>query len=183
MNFTELQLPGLWLVEPLRHSDGRGYFCETFRRDLFERHIGKVDFVQDNESRSVFGVARGLHYQVGDAAQSKLVRVSAGRVLDYVLDLRPASPTFGRTAMVELSGDNARQLFIPGGFAHGFVVVSPEAVFQYKVDRYYCPSAERCIRFSDPELGVEFPLPAGEMIFSEKDLAGTSFAEASRELF
>lgn len=178
MIFIETQLPGLWIVEPVRHGDARGYFSETFRRDLFESHVGKVDFVQDNESRSHHGVARGLHWQAGDAAQAKLVRVTEGCVVDYALDLRSDSPTFGRHLSVELSAANGRQLFLPRGFAHGFVVVSESAVFQYKADNYYCPSAERCLRFDDPALGIVFPLPVSQLQFSEKDRRGCLFAEA-----
>ncbi len=180
MTFTETQLPGVWLIEPKRHGDARGYFCETFRKDEFERHIGAVDFVQDNESRSHRGVARGLHYQAGESAQAKLVRVSEGAVCDVVVDLRRGSATFGRHIAVELSADNGRQMFVPRGFAHGFVVVSETAMFQYKVDNYYCPAAERCIRFDDPRLAIEFPLPCGELLFSEKDLRGVSFDEAEK---
>ena len=180
MTFTETQLSGVWLIEPVRHGDARGYFCETFRKDEFEKHIGVVDFVQDNESRSHFGVARGLHYQAGDAAQGKLVRVSEGKVIDVVVDLRQESPTFGQHLSVELSAENGRQMYVPRGFAHGFVVLSESAMFQYKVDNIYCPSAERCIRFDDPLLGIEFPMPVGELLFSEKDLHGLTFAAAEK---
>ncbi len=183
MTFTETQLSGVWLIEPVRHGDARGYFCETFRRDEFERHIGAVDFVQDNESRSHRGVARGLHYQAGAAAQGKLVRVSEGAVVDVVVDLRRDSATFGRHLSVELSAENGRQMFVPRGFAHGFVVMSESAMFQYKVDNLYCPSAERCIRFDDPELAIEFPIPVNELLFSDKDLHGQSFAEAAGDDF
>ncbi len=180
MTFTETQLAGVWMITPLRHGDARGYFCETFRRDEFEKHIGVVDFVQDNESKSCRGVARGLHYQAGDASQSKLVRVSEGAVLDYAVDLRTGSPTFGRWQSFELSADNGCQLFVPRGFAHGFVVVSGAATFQYKVDNLYCPQAERCIRFDDPTLAVSLPLPLGELLFSAKDLNGTDFETAEK---
>lgn len=180
MTFTETQLSGVWLIEPVRHSDARGYFCETFRKDEFERYIGAVDFVQDNESRSRRGVARGLHYQAGNAAQAKLVRVSEGRVVDVVVDLRTGSPTFGQHLSVELSADNALQLFVPRGMAHGFVVVSDMATFQYKVDNAYCPAAERCIRFTDESLNISFPLPPEQLHFSEKDLGGSFFATAEK---
>lgn len=180
MKFVRTDIEGLVVIEPLRHGDARGYFCETFRKADFKREIGDVDFIQDNESLSRRGVVRGLHYQAGDAAQAKLVRVSEGRVLDIVIDLRSQSPTFGRKFSVELSEDNGLQLFIPRGFAHGFVVLSESARFQYKVDNFYCPSAERCIRFDDPELAIELPLPAEELIFSDKDLRGLSFAEAEK---
>lgn len=180
MTFTETQLSGVWLIEPVRHGDARGYFCETFRKDEFEKHIGVVDFVQDNESRSHHGVARGLHYQAGDAAQGKLVRVSEGRVIDVVVDLRKESPTFGRHLSIELSAENGRQMYVPRGFAHGFVVLSESAMFQYKVDNVYCPSAERCIRFDDPGLAIKFPMPVVELLFSEKDLQGQTFAQAEK---
>ena len=180
MTFTETQLAGVWMITPLRHGDARGYFCETFRRDEFEKHIGVVAFVQDNESKSCRGVARGLHYQAGDASQSKLVRVSEGAVIDYAVDLRTGSPTFGRWQSFELSAENGCQLFVPRGFAHGFAVISETATFQYKVDNLYCPQAERCISFFDPQLAIDMQLPAEEMIFSEKDSKGVSFAEAEK---
>lgn len=180
MTFTETKLPGAWIIDPIRYGDARGYFCETFRRDQFERHIGKIDFIQDNESRSHFGVARGLHYQAGDAAQAKLVRVSEGAVVDIIVDLRQDSPTFGRSLSVELSAGNGRQLFVPRGFAHGFVVVSDFATFQYKVDNCYCPEAERCILFTDADLNIEFPISSELLQFSEKDLRGTSFVATDK---
>lgn len=180
MEFSETSLSGVFLITPVRHGDSRGYFCETFRQDEFDRHIGHVVFVQDNESRSRRGVARGLHYQAGDASQAKLVRVTEGTVIDYAVDLRRSSPTFGRHIEVELSDGNGRQLFIPRGFAHGFVVMSETAVFQYKVDNPYCPAAERCIRFDDPELGVIFPELPGPLLFSEKDMRGLAFADAEK---
>lgn len=180
MTFTKTELDGVWMITPVRHGDSRGYFCETYRRDEFEAHIGKVDFLQDNESKSHRGVARGLHYQAGDAAQAKLVRVSEGKVIDYALDLRTYSPTFGRWQSFELSADNGCQLFVPRGYAHGFVVVSETAIFQYKVDNVYCPRAERCISFKDADIAIEFPLPVGELLFSEKDLKGVCFADAEK---
>lgn len=180
MTFKETKLDGAWLIKPVRYGDARGYFSETFRKDEFESHIGKVDFVQDNESRSRYGVVRGLHYQAGKASQAKLVRVTEGTVIDFAVDLRTASPTFGQWIAVELSADNGLQLFIPRGFAHGFAVVSPTATFQYKVDNFYSPADERCIRFDDPQLSVEVPLSRSEMIFSEKDLSGVSFSEAEK---
>ena len=134
MEFKELEIKGVWLIEPKRFGDARGYFCETFKLSEFESHIGKVEFVQDNESLSTRGVLRGLHFQRGEWSQAKLVRVSQGRVLDVAVDLRGGSPTYGQHVAVELSRDNGRQMFIPRGFAHGFVVLSDEAQFQYKVD-------------------------------------------------
>ncbi len=165
----------------MRFGDERGYFCETFRKDEFRAATGlDVDFVQDNESLSRRGVLRGLHYQAGDAAQGKLVRVSEGRVLDVAVDLRVSSPTFGRHIAVELSQENGRQMYIPRGFAHGFLVLSERARFQYKVDNVYCPSAERCICFDDPQVGIDWGVDLDGLIFSEKDLRGVSFAEAEK---
>lgn len=181
MEFTSTDFPGLWIIDPVRFGDERGYFCETFRKDEFRAATGlDVDFVQDNESLSRRGVLRGLHYQAGDAAQGKLVRVSEGRVLDVAVDLRESSPTFGRHIAVELSQENGRQMYIPRGFAHGFLVLSERARFQYKVDNVYCPSAERCIRFDDPQVGIDWGVDLGGLIFSEKDLRGVSFAEAEK---
>lgn len=178
MQFTELEIPGVWLIEPGRYGDARGYFMETWRRDEFEAHVGyPVEFVQDNESLSSRGVLRGLHFQRGRLSQAKLVRVSRGAVLDVAVDLRPESETFGRHVAVELSADNARQLFVPRGFAHGFVVVSDVAQFQYKVDNRYAPEAEATLRFDDPALGIDWRLPAAELLLSEKDLKGCPLSQ------
>ena len=176
MKYTPLELPGVWLIEPVRHGDARGYFCETFRRDEFEKHT-RAAFVQDNESVSSRGVVRGLHYQSGDAAQAKLVRVTAGEIVDVAVDMRRSSPTFGRHIAVPLSAADGRQLYIPRGFAHGFAVLSDTAQFQYKVDNYYCPEAERSLRFDDPTVGVAWPLAKEDMLLSPKDLAGRNFAD------
>ena len=167
----------MWLIEPKRFGDARGYFCETFKLSEFESHIGKVEFVQDNESLSTRGVLRGLHFQRGEWSQAKLVRVSQGRVLDVAVDLRGGSPTYGQHVAVELSRDNGRQMFIPRGFAHGFVVLSDEAQFQYKVDNVYAPQSEATLRFDDPALGIDWPIAKEEMKLSEKDLRGMAFAE------
>ena len=180
MEFITTDLPGVYIIKPLRHGDERGYFCETFRKDEFEKNIGPVDFVQENESLSRRGVVRGLHYQAGASSQAKLVRVSQGRVVDVAVDLRRSSPTFGRHIAVELTEDNGLMLYVPRGFAHGFIVLSEQARFEYKVDNYYDPSSERCIRFDDPQLAIDMLLPAEEMIFSEKDRKGVSFAEAEK---
>lgn len=180
MKFIKTEFEGLFIIEPRRIGDARGYFCETFRKDLFQAAVGPVEFIQDNESRSHCGVARGLHYQAGDKAQAKIVRVTEGCVIDYAVDLRTVSPTFGSHIAVELSAQNGRQMYIPRGFAHGFVVVSDTAVFQYKVDNAYCPEAERCIRFDDAALGISFPAMAAELQFSDKDLHGVSFDEAEK---
>ena len=181
MKYTPTAIPGVWLIEPERHFDKRGYFCETFRRDEFERAIGrKVDFVQENESLSHRGVVRGLHYQAGDASQAKLVRVSEGCIIDIAVDLRISSPTFGRHICVELSSDNGRQLFIPRGFAHGFAVLSDTARFSYKVDNYYCPDAERTLMFDDPTVGVAWPFDRETMLLSAKDAAGVAWNECEK---
>ena len=177
MEFKELDIKGVWLIEPKRFGDARGYFCETFKLSEFESHIGKVEFVQDNESLSTRGVLRGLHFQRGEWSQAKLVRVSQGRVLDVAVDLRGGAPTYGQHVAVELSRDNGRQMFIPRGFAHGFVVLSDEAQFQYKVDYVYAPQSEATLRFDDPALGIDWPIAKEEMKLSEKDLRGMAFAE------
>lgn len=169
------------IIKPVRHIDARGYFCETFRADEFDRAAGRhVDFVQENESLSSRGVVRGLHFQAGEHAQAKLVRVSEGRIVDVVVDLRHHSPTFGRHMCIELSSDDGLMLFVPRGFAHGFAVLSDVARFQYKVDNYYCPAAERTLRFDDPLLGIEWPLDREDMILSPKDLKGSSWADTEK---
>lgn len=182
MNFTQLSLGGVWLIEPVRHGDSRGYFCETFRSDLFEANVGRVDFVQDNESFSKRGVFRGLHFQAGAYAQAKLVRVTRGEIVDIAVDLRKGSPTYGRHVMVNLSSENGRQLFLPRGMAHGFLVLSHEAQFQYKVDNYYAPHAEMTLRYDDPALGIVYPIDPAAMSLSEKDLRGLSLDEMSGRL-
>lgn len=177
MNFVTTDIEGVWIVEPRRFGDARGYFMESFKKSEFEANVGHVDFVQDNESFSSRGVLRGLHFQKGEFSQAKLVRVSRGAVLDVAVDLRGGSPTFGRHVAVELTADNARQLFIPRGFAHGFVVLSDVAQFQYKVDNVYAPQSEATLRFDDPALGIDWLIPASEMLLSEKDLKGISLSE------
>ena len=172
MNFIETEIKGLWIIEPKVFADSRGYFMEAYKESEFIRHIGTVHFIQDNESRSAFGVLRGLHYQEGEAAQAKLVRVLEGRVLDVAVDIRNGSPTFGQYKMTELTADNKRQFFIPRGFAHGFLVLSETALFTYKVDNVYAPDAERCLNFQDPELNIPWPMDASQLILSEKDKAG-----------
>ena len=147
MNYIQTEIDGVWLIEPNVYSDERGYFMEAFKKDEFEAEIGPVNFVQDNESKSSFGVLRGLHYQKGEYSQAKLVRVLKGEVLDVAVDLRRSSPTFGKHVSALLSEENKRQFFIPRGFAHGFVVLSEEAVFIYKVDNKYAPQAEASILY------------------------------------
>ena len=179
MNYIPTDIEGVWIMAPQRFGDARGYFMESFRLEEFRKAIRRPDitFVQDNESQSTRGVLRGLHLQKGDSAQAKLVRVSRGCVLDVAVDLRKGSPTFGRHVKVELSQENARQLFIPRGFAHGFVVLSDVAQFQYKVDNTYDPSSEASLRFDDPTVGIDWQIPASELLLSPKDLKGLSLEE------
>lgn len=178
MNYIPTQIDGVYIVEPKRFGDARGYFMETFRLEEFRRNVAPgIEFVQTNESVSTRGVLRGLHFQKGEFSQAKLVRVSQGTVIDVIVDLWPESPTFGKHVAVELSAENARQLFVPRRFAHGFIVLSDVAQFQYMVDNVYAPQAEATLRFDDPELGIDWPLPASELNLSEKDLRGYSLAQ------
>lgn len=170
MNYIETEIDGVFIIEPKVFNDARGYFMEAWKQEEFNQHIGKVDFIQDNESKSSFGVLRGLHYQKGETSQAKLVRVIKGKVLDVAVDLRKSSPTFGKHVMVELSEENKRQFFIPRGFAHGFLVLSEEAIFTYKVDNPYSPSTDGGIRWNDPDLGIEWPIDPAKVLTSEKDL-------------
>lgn len=181
MKFIEQDIRGVYVVEPVRFGDARGYFSEVFKLKEFQEYIGPVQFVQDNESVSSRGVLRGLHFQGGEWSQAKLVRVSQGRVIDVVVDLRRDSATFGKHLMVELSAENGRQLFIPRQFAHGFVVLSETAQFQYKVDNVYAPQSEHTLRFDDPQLAIEWPIAASEMLLSPKDLRGQSLAELMQD--
>lgn len=169
MDYIKTDIEGVYILQPRVFSDARGYFMEAWKKDDFEQHLGKVDFIQDNESKSSFGVLRGLHYQKGEFAQAKLVRVIKGRVLDVAVDIRKSSPTFGKYVIVELSEDNKRQFFIPRGFAHGFLVLSDEAIFTYKVDNVYAPKAEAGIRWNDPTVGIDWPIASGDVLLSEKD--------------
>ena len=170
MKVIETGIEGLLIIEPKVFKDGRGHFFEAFSERDFQILTGRnLHFVQDNESESCYGVIRGLHFQQPPYAQSKLVRVVKGKVLDVAVDLRAGSPTFGRHLALELSGDNYRQLFIPQGFAHGFAVLSDSAVFQYKCDNYYAPSSEGAIAWNDPDLGIDWKLPPESIILSDKD--------------
>ena len=179
MNYIETEIPGVWIIEPKVFNDARGYFMEAFKQSEFEQHIGKVNFIQDNESCSSKGVLRGLHYQLAPYSQSKLVRVITGRVLDVAVDLRAGSPTFGKYVSVELSAENKRQFFIPQGFAHGFHVLSDEAIFTYKVDNPYMPSHEKGLRFDDPAIGVDWGITDIDAVnLSEKDTNAPLFSEA-----
>lgn len=183
MNYIKTEIPDVWVCEPKVFADARGYFMETWRASDFNEHIGhEVNFVQDNQSMSSRGVLRGLHFQKGEFSQAKLVRVLQGTVVDVAVDLRQASPTFGKYVMVELSAENKRQLFIPRGFAHGFQVLSDTAVFTYKVDNIYAPQAECSIRYDDPKIGIAWPITnPKELLLSEKDLQhAVSFDEAEK---
>ncbi len=173
MNFTELEIPGLWLIQAKKFGDARGYFMESFKKEMFEKHIGQVNFIQDNESKSSYGVVRGLHFQKGEFAQAKLVRAVVGSVLDVVVDIRPDSPTYGKHVAIELTEENALQLFIPRGLAHGFAVLSPSAIFGYKVDNTYMPSSEGCLLATDPALGIDWQIPENEFLMSDKDKTGS----------
>lgn len=169
MNVIQTPIEGLVIIEPRLFGDDRGYFFESFNQREFEREVGPVTFVQDNESKSCYGVIRGLHFQKGEHAQSKLVRVVKGTVLDVAVDIRPGSPTFGMHVAVELSDENHRQFFLPRGMAHGFSVLSEEAIFQYKCDNFYCRESEGAIAWDDPDLGIDWRIPADKVILSEKD--------------
>ena len=178
MELIKTAIEGVVILKPQVFGDARGYFFESFSQRVFDELVGKIDFVQDNESKSSYGVVRGLHYQLPPYTQAKLVRVVKGRVLDVAVDLRKGSETFGKHVAVELSEEDKRQLFIPGGFAHGYAVLSQEAVFQYKCDRYYAPGHEGGIRFDDPALGIDWRIPKEKMILSEKDLKHPGLEEA-----
>ena len=178
MEFKKTAIEGVYIIEPRVFNDARGYFFEAWKQEEFNAHIGQVNFIQDNESKSSRGVLRGLHYQKGELSQAKLVRVIKGRVLDVAVDIRKSSPTFGQHVMVELSDDNKRQFFIPRGFAHGFLVLSDEAIFTYKVDNVYAPQAEAGIRWNDPALNIDWPIDPREVLTSEKDLKQPLLSEA-----
>ena len=169
MNIVETEIKGVFIIEPKVFGDNRGYFFESFSQREFESVIGPVTFVQDNQSKSSYGVVRGLHFQKPPHAQAKLVRVVKGKVLDVAVDLRKDSPTFGKYIAVELSDENHRQVFIPKGFAHGFSVLSEEAVFQYKCDEYYAPESEAAIAWDDQDLNIDWKVPAEEVVLSVKD--------------
>lgn len=170
MKFTRTSIPDVVIVEPTVHGDERGYFVETYRADKLEEFLGyKIGFCQDNESKSSKGVLRGLHYQLAPNAQTKLVRVIKGRVLDIAVDIRKGSPTFGRHVSVELSSENKKQILVPRGFAHGFVVLEDDTVFAYKVDNYYSPECDRGIAYDDDALGIDWKIPHSELNLSAKD--------------
>lgn len=170
MQFIKQSIPEVVLIKPQVHGDHRGYFSETFRQDKFEEAVGyRVHFCQDNESKSIKGVLRGMHFQLPPYAQSKLVRVIEGEVLDVAVDIRAGSPTFGQVVTAILNDENRHQLFIPRGFAHGFVVLSETAIFAYKVDNYYSPECDRGLAYNDPALSIDWMLLAEELKLSDKD--------------
>jgi len=183
MKFIKSEIEDVIIIEPEIHGDKRGYFIETFRESALEKFLGyKINFCQDNESKSSRGVLRGLHYQLAPFAQTKLVRVINGSVLDVVVDIRKGSPTFGKHIAVKLTGDNKRQLLIPRGFAHGFIVLEDDTVFVYKVDNYYSPENDRGIFYGDERLGVNWGFPLSEIKLSEKDKIQPKL-EATKDLF
>lgn len=169
MNIIKTSIEGVVIIEPRIFEDSRGYFFESFSQQSFEEKVCKTAFVQDNESKSSYGVLRGLHFQKPPYAQSKLLRVIKGAVLDVAVDIRRGSPTFGKHVALELSADNHRQLFIPRGFAHGFVVLTKEVIFQYKCDNYYNPQSEGGIYWNDLDLNIDWKIPADKIILSDKD--------------
>ena len=182
MRVIKTEIEGVLILEPRVFEDQRGYFFESFNQMDFEEHVGPVDFVRDNESKSSYGVVSGLHFQKGEHCQAKLVRVVKGRVLDVAVDIRPGSPTFGKHVAVELTEENHLQFFLPRGMAHGFSVLSEEAIFQYKCDNFYCPSSEGAIAWDDPDLGIDWRIPADEVILSEKDRHHPRLSELGQDI-
>ncbi len=178
MNVVQTEIPGVVIIEPRVFEDARGYFFESFSQRDFDSQVREVRFVQDNESKSSYGVLRGLHFQKPPHAQSKLVRVVKGAVLDVAVDIRKGSPTFGKHVAVELSAENHRQFFIPRGFAHGFVVLTDEVIFQYKCDNFYAPESEGAVAWDDPDLGIDWKVPSDRMLLSAKDGANPYLKDA-----
>jgi len=179
MNIIKTSIPEVLIIEPRVFNDARGYFFESFSQSKFENEVINTRFVQDNESRSVYGVLRGLHYQLPPFAQSKLVRVVSGKVLDVAVDIRKGSPTFGRYVSAELSSDNKLMMFIPRGFAHGFVVMSEECIFQYKCDNYYSPANEGALIWNDTDVNIDWVIPVEDIILSDKDRNQPALGAAS----
>lgn len=182
MKVIKTDIEGVVILEPEVYTDERGYFFESYSQQRFDEVVSPIRFVQENESKSRYGVIRGLHYQRGDAAQAKLVSVVRGCILDIAVDIRKSSPTFGKYVAVEISEDNKRQIFVPRGFAHGFAVLSDEAVLQYKCDNYYAPSEERGIAWNDPAIGIEWGIPEDIATLSNKDIQNPRLTDAV-ELF
>ena len=179
MKVIKTAIEDVVIIEPDVFGDARGYFFESYSQKKFNEQVRPVKFVQDNESKSKYGVLRGLHFQKGKDAQSKLVRVVKGRVLDVAVDIRKGSPTFGQYVAVELTEENHRQLFVPRGFAHGFSVLSEEAIFQYKCDNLYAPQAEGAIAWNDPDINIDWQLPAEDVLLSAKDSAHPMLKDAT----
>ena len=177
MKFTKGNIEGIYIIEPRIFEDERGYFYEAFSEREFANEVGEIHFVQENQAKSSYGVVRGLHFQLPPHAQSKLVRVVEGRVLDVAVDIRVGSPTFGKHVAVELSAENHRQVFIPRGFAHGYSVLSESAILEYKCDNYYAPSSEGAILWNDADLGIDWQIPAEKVILSAKDTKNPKLAE------
>lgn len=169
MKITQTAIPDVYILEPNVYGDDRGYFLESFRQDIIQKNIGELQFVQDNESFSQFGVLRGLHFQKPPFTQAKLVRVLQGEVLDVAVDIRMGSPTYGKHVAVRLSAENKHQLFVPRGFAHGFVVLSETAMFSYKCDNYYAPDHDAGLLWNDPDIGIEWEVDPSEVSLSQKD--------------
>lgn len=177
MNYIKTEIDGVIIIEPKVYCDTRGYFCETFKEDEFREKVRPVEFVQENENKSSYGVLRGLHFQKPPYAQSKLARVVDGAVLDVAVDIRKGSPTYGRYVAVELSGENHRQLFLPRGMAHAMLCLTPTCIFNYKVDNYYNPQSEGYIAWDDPDINIDWRIPVSDVILSEKDRHHLGFRE------
>ena len=180
MNVIKTDIEGVVIIEPRLFRDDRGYFFESFSQREFDEKVRSIRFVQDNESKSSYGVLRGLHFQKPPFAQSKLVRVIKGAVLDVAVDIRKGSPTFGRYVAVELTEENHLQFFIPRGFAHGFSVLTDEVIFQYKCDNFYAPQSEGALAWDDPDLEIDWKIPADKVLLSEKDKHHPCLKEAER---
>ena len=178
MEVIKTEIEGVVIIEPRIFKDERGYFYESFSQREFEEKVCRTTFVQDNQSKSSYGVLRGLHFQKPPYCQSKLVRCIKGAVLDVAVDIRKGSPTFGKYVAVELSEDNHRQFFVPRGFAHGFAVLTPEAVFQYKCDNFYNKESEGSVAWNDPELAIDWRIPAEKVLLSEKDKQSKTISDA-----
>jgi dTDP-4-dehydrorhamnose 3,5-epimerase len=178
MQFIEQSISGVFVIEPRVNNDIRGYFMEAWKKEAFQQHVGPVEFIQDNESKSTYGVLRGMHAQSGNASQAKLVRVIQGSVLDVVVDARKSSPTCGQYVAVELSAENKKQLYVPRGFYHGFLVLSIEAIFSYKVDNPYNAQTEVSLNFADPTVNIQWPIPVKDFILSPKDEKSPFFKDA-----
>ncbi len=178
MNIIKTELEGVIIIEPQIFGDSRGYFFESFSEQKYKEILPATNFVQDNESKSSYGVLRGLHYQLPPYSQSKLVRVVKGAVLDVAVDIRKGSPTFGKHVAVELTEDNHRQFYIPRGFAHGFVVLSETAIFQYKCDNIYAPQHEGSLAWNDPTVAIDWGVPADKISLSDKDIKAPTLEEA-----